>query len=201
MGTIGSNRKCKECKWFDGRCCTEPERNRINKEKGWDYYRNFRRLSYEPACKSFEEKEDNMTQKEFDKTIKAMDKNISDMAKLMDKMDELIESLPDDFKDIKEEEPVEKKKTTNKYNIGDVVYIPFKIKGMEARVIKTEDTWGKDPEYKTDIVYKLTRPLTIDNVTRGDLNKKERSDGPYWKCFAMDTITQESLEAIQEDLK
>lgn len=55
-----SNRKCKECIWYDAAClCTEPERNRINKEKRWDYYRNFRRMS-EPACKRFKEKENNM---------------------------------------------------------------------------------------------------------------------------------------------
>lgn len=33
MENIISNRKCKECIWYDAAClCTEPERNRINKE-------------------------------------------------------------------------------------------------------------------------------------------------------------------------
>lgn len=61
--------KCKECIWFDGCWCTEPERNRINEEKGWNYYRNFRRMPSEPACKQFEEKENDIRKYQEDTEV------------------------------------------------------------------------------------------------------------------------------------
>ena len=192
MEDITLNRKCKECKWFDGRWCTEPERNRINKEKGWDYYRNFRRMSYEPACKRFKEKENDMTQKEFDNAIETMDKNISDMVKLIDKMDKLIENLPDEIEE--DEKPIEekKKRLTNKYNIGDIVYVPFRIKGIDI-------TYVKDPYNEGEVImYKLSRPFNIDSVTQDALVEK---GSHYWKCHATDRVTQATLEMAQRELK
>lgn len=83
--TILNKHKCKECKWFDGCKCLEPERNRINEEKGWNYYRNFRKMPSEPACKRFE------GMKEI--VIKISDSLYEECKRMGDMNDELFEAI------------------------------------------------------------------------------------------------------------
>lgn len=119
--------KCKECKWFDGRRCTEPERNRVNKEKGWDYYRNFRRMPHEPACKRFKEKENDMLN----------DENLKDFQAVLDSASKTLDSIEcvlDRELEIRGEEiKVEPKIPINRYGLGQTLYLPVKIVGIRSR--------------------------------------------------------------------
>lgn len=119
------NRKCKECKWFDWGQCTEPERNRINKEKGRDYYRNFRRSPSEPACKRFKEKENDMTVKDVSNYIYDCEESLRNVDKTLDILEKELSNTPD------VDNPRAPK---NKYGIGETLYLPVTIAGIRESV-------------------------------------------------------------------
>lgn len=136
-----SNRKCKDCKWFTGTKCSEQGRIETNIDLGWDYYRNYRRMPYDKACKRFEEKENNMLN----------DENLKDFQAVLDSTNKTLDSMEcllDRELEVRgEETEVEPKIPKNKYGIGETLYLPVKVVGIRSR---------KTPNGGDIVLYELT---------------------------------------------
>ena len=162
--------KCKECKWFDGYKCLEPERNRINEEKGWNYYRNFRKMPCEPACIRFEEKENDMNKETTtEEYIHDCEEAVKTLNEVLDMLEKKLDGTPD---------VNDPKAPKNRYGIGEILYLPVKIVGV------------RESENHSTILYNLQ---TIDGKRLGFKLFECVTDMMRDKNYYMPTIPEHLL--------
>lgn len=189
--------KCRNCKFYkvekingsrSSGICINQERIDHNKKFGrCDYIMN--RYGSSPICKHFKRWCDDQGYEREDKfmlTQEEIDLDLDYCKKALDAIDSslniIAHSVGCDASDIEEEA----KKSKNKFNIGDTVYIPAKIKGIELR------KFNNDKEER--IFYKLDKTFTI---AKEDENYLSIANAPWYKgnrYKCMDIFTENMLK-------